>query len=48
MSNLTLLLAFHRFEFERRGARRVAFLALGWKPRLLEALQTQAGTNGVR
>ncbi|MCL8013487.1 hypothetical protein [Streptomyces sp. AS02] len=48
MSNLTLLLAFHRFEIERRGAGRVAFLVLGWKPRLVEALQTQAGANGVR
>ncbi len=38
MANPTLLLAFHRFEIERRGAGRVAFLALGIKPRLVEAL----------
>ncbi|MFF7975760.1 hypothetical protein [Streptomyces sp. NPDC007905] len=37
-ANMTLLLAFHRFEIERRGAGRVAFLALGIKPRLVEAL----------
>ncbi|MFI2765612.1 hypothetical protein ACH5A3_43560 [Streptomyces echinatus] len=48
MSNLTLLLAFHRFEIEQRGAGRVAFLALGIKPQLVDALQTQAGANGVR
>ncbi|MEU6067691.1 hypothetical protein ABZ864_25325 [Streptomyces sp. NPDC047082] len=38
MANPTLLLAFHRFEIERRGAGRVAFLALGIKPPLVEAL----------
>ncbi|MGW2572579.1 hypothetical protein [Streptomyces sp. NPDC001537] len=47
-ANMTLLLVFHRCEIERRGAGRVAFLALGIKPPLVEALRTQAAANGVR
>ncbi|MEV1054969.1 hypothetical protein [Streptomyces sp. NPDC049887] len=47
MSNLTLLFAFHRFEIERRGARRMAFVALGANPALAAALLQQAEENGV-
>ncbi|MER6116674.1 hypothetical protein [Streptomyces sp. A0642] len=44
----SLLLAFHRFEVRRRGARRpLAFLALGMRPALAEPLMARAAANGV-
>lgn len=43
----SLLMAFHRFEVERRGAGRLAFLAMGMEPGLVEPLLSRAAANGV-
>lgn len=44
----SLLLAFHRFEVQRRGVRRpLAFLAMGMQPALAEPLLARAAANGV-
>ncbi|MEU1470387.1 hypothetical protein ABZ434_19385 [Streptomyces sp. NPDC005761] len=43
----SLLMAFHRFEVERRGGRRLAFLAMGAQPALVEPLLSRAAANGV-
>lgn len=42
------LMAFHRFEVERRGAGRLAFLAMGTQPALVGPLLRRAAANGVR
>lgn len=44
----SLLMAFHRFEVERRGAGRLAFLAMGMQPALVGPLLRRAAANGVR
>lgn len=41
------LMAFHRFEVERRGVGRLAFLAMGMRPALVEPLLRRAAANGV-
>ncbi|WP_406458357.1 hypothetical protein OG782_35960 [Streptomyces sp. NBC_00876] len=48
MGSQSLFMAFYRFEFERRGAGRVAFLAMGHQPALAELLLSRAAVNGVR
>ncbi|WP_406099638.1 hypothetical protein [Streptomyces sp. NBC_01013] len=44
----SLLMAFYRFEVDRRGSRRLAFLAMGVQPALVEPLLRRAAENGVR
>ncbi|MET9485049.1 hypothetical protein [Streptomyces sp. NPDC006638] len=41
-------MTFHRFEIERHGRERLAFLALGLEPPLVEALVRQLTKNGVQ
>ncbi len=47
MVSQSLLMAFHRFEVERRVAGRLAFLAMGVQPALVEPLLSRAAANGV-
>ncbi|MEV0573471.1 hypothetical protein [Streptomyces sp. RTGN2] len=43
----SLLMAFHRFEIDRRAAGRLAFLAMGMQPALVEPLLSRAAAHGV-
>ncbi|MEU1366661.1 hypothetical protein ABZ454_11050 [Streptomyces sp. NPDC005803] len=47
MVSRSLLMAFHRFEVERRGTGRLAFLAMGMQPALVQPLLSRAAANGV-
>ncbi|MEU9091046.1 hypothetical protein [Streptomyces sp. NPDC048428] len=47
MVTRSLLMAFHRFEVDRRGAGRLAFLAMGMQPALAEPLLSRAAANGA-
>ncbi|MEU1181551.1 hypothetical protein ABZ464_28695 [Streptomyces sp. NPDC005820] len=44
---LSLVMAFHRIEISPRGSAVVAFVVLGQKPALVEALLSQARRHGV-
>ncbi|WP_328752883.1 hypothetical protein OHT57_45710 [Streptomyces sp. NBC_00285] len=46
-ATLSVWLTFHRFEIARNGSVPLAFLALGQKPALATALQSQAAKNGI-
>ncbi len=47
MSTQSLLMAFHRVELVRRGARTLALVILGLDPALVPALLAQAAENGI-
>ncbi|MFJ1896891.1 MULTISPECIES: hypothetical protein [unclassified Streptomyces] len=44
----SVFMAFHRFEIARHGLRPLAFLALGLKPPIVDALLNQLARNGIR
>ncbi|MGW6741557.1 M20/M25/M40 family metallo-hydrolase [Streptomyces sp. NPDC055025] len=48
LSGASVFMTFHRVEVARRGLRPLAFLALGLKPPLVDALLSQLAKNGVR
>ncbi|MFI6858601.1 hypothetical protein ACIBKZ_01650 [Streptomyces sp. NPDC050421] len=47
MVSQSLLMAFHRFEIERRGAGQLAFLGMGLRPAVVAPLLSRAAQNGV-
>ncbi|MEV0040025.1 hypothetical protein [Streptomyces sp. NPDC050804] len=48
LSGASVFMTFHRVEIARHGLRPLAFLALGLKPPLVDALLSQLAKNGVR
>ncbi|MFJ4688951.1 hypothetical protein [Streptomyces sp. NPDC088789] len=48
LSGASVFMMFHRFEIARHGRRPLAFLAMGLKPPLVDALLNLLAKNGVR
>lgn len=48
LSGASVFMAFHRVEIARRGPRPLAFLAMGPKPPLVDALVGQLARSGIR
>ncbi|MFJ4899275.1 hypothetical protein [Streptomyces sp. NPDC088727] len=47
-SGASVFMTFHRIEIARHGLRPLAFLALGLKPPVVDALLSQLAKNGIR
>ncbi|MGW6603166.1 hypothetical protein [Streptomyces sp. NPDC055036] len=48
LSGASVFMTFHRVEIARHGLRPLAFLAMGLKPPLVDALLSQLAKNGIR